>query len=187
MDGFSYLSVLLSIVLGLGVANLLTGFARVIQMRERIAFHVPTLFWALTLLLLHIQTWWMMFGMQHIRVWTFGMFALVLEQPILLFFLSALIWPDFDRDEALDLRANYFAQTRWFFGILITLVLFSLAREWVMTGHVQSPLDFVFHLLLIVSAAGGALFANETYHRVMAPLTSALFVVYIALLFTALR
>ena len=187
MDGFSYLSVLLSIVLGLGVTNLLTGFARVIQMRSRVAFHAPTLFWAFSLLLMHIQTWWMMFGMQHLATWTFGLFALVLIQPILLFFLSALIWPDFDRDEALDLHANYFAQTRWFFCILIAIVLISLWREWAFTGHLQSPADFLFHLAFIVAAVGGAVFANETYHRVLAPLTSAMFVLYIGLLFTTLR
>ena len=187
LDGFSYLSVLLSIVLGLGVANLLTGFARVIQMRARVKLYLPVLLWAFTLVLMHIQTWWMMYGMQHVPAWTFGKFALVLLQPVLLFFLSALIWPDFDRDEALDLKANYYAQTRWFFGILIAILLFSLLREYVLAGHLQNPVDFSFHLVGIVGFAGGAIFTNERYHEWNAPIVAATFVVYIGTLFAQLQ
>ena len=187
MDGFSYLSVLLSIVLGLGVANLLTGFARVIQMRSRVKIYLPVLLWAFTLVLMHIQTWWMMFGMQHKQTWTFGAFALVLIQPVLLFFLSALIWPDFDRDEALDLKANYYAQTRWFFGMLVAILLFSLLREYVLAGHLQEGADFIFHLIAIVGFSAGAIFKNERFHEWNAPIVTALFVSYIAMLFTTLQ
>jgi hypothetical protein len=187
LDQFSYLSVLLSIVLGLGVTNLLAGFARVIQLRSRVVFYAPVLMWALSLLLMHVQTWWMMFGMQERREWTFGAFMLVLIQPVLLFFLAALIWPDFDRDEALDLKRNYFAQARWFFGFLIAIVVFSLIRNWVFMGRLQHPLDLAFHLLLIVSSVGGMVFTSELYHRFTAAMTVALMIAYIALLFPALR
>jgi hypothetical protein len=64
MDSFSYLSVLISIVLGLGAANLLTGLARIVQMRTRVTMYWPTIVWALTLLVIHVQTWWTMFGLR---------------------------------------------------------------------------------------------------------------------------
>ena len=187
MDQFSYLSVLLSIVLGLGVANLLTGFARVIQLRERLKIYWPVLLWAFTLVLIHIQTWWMMFGMQQRKEWTFALFMLVLIQPVLLFFLSALIWPDFDRDEALDLKANYYAQTRWFFGILVAILLFSLLRQFVLSGHLQNLPDFTFHIVGIIGFSGGAIFSNERYHEWNAPIVAATFVSYIAALFAQLQ
>lgn len=187
MDDFAHLSVLISIVLGLGLTNLLMGLARVVQMRRRVTIYWPTLMWAFTLLLVHVQTWWAMFGLRAVEVWTFQAFAVTLMQPVLLFFMSALALPDFDRDEALDLRANYFAQTRWFFGILLALVLVSLLRSVLLTGHVQDPADFVFHLVFIAGAAGGAIFANETYHKILAPFSAGVYALYIALLFTALR
>jgi hypothetical protein len=187
VDQFSYLSVLLSIVLGLGIANLLTGFARVIQMRTRVKLYWPVLVWAFTLVLIHIQTWWMMFGMQQRKEWTFAVFALVLVQPVLLFFLSALIWPDFDHDEELDLRANYFAQKGWLFAILIAIVLFSLLRTFVLVGHLQPPLDLAFHGLLIVTSAAGIALKNELYHKVTAATSTVLIVVYIAVLFADLQ
>ena len=41
MDAFSYLSVLLSIVLGLAVTHLLSGFAALVHARRRIAMYWP--------------------------------------------------------------------------------------------------------------------------------------------------
>ena len=187
MDDFAHLSVLISIVLGLGITNLLTGLARVIQMRDRVKVYWPTLMWAFTLLLVHVQTWWTMFGLRAIETWTFQVFAVTLMQPILLFFLSALALPDFDRDEALDLRANYFAQTRWFFGILVVLVFDSLVRTILIFGRLPDPADLLFHVGFIIGSSGGAISVNETLHKVLAPLSAAVFVLYIGLLFTALR
>jgi hypothetical protein len=45
MTPFEYLAVLISIVLGLGVTELLTGVQRMAHARERIAFHWLPLAW----------------------------------------------------------------------------------------------------------------------------------------------
>jgi hypothetical protein len=143
--------------------------------------------WAFVLLLVHVQTWWSMFGLRTFAPWTFQAFAIVLTQPILLFFLSALIMPDFDRDEALDLRANYYAQTHWFFGILLGLVFASLVRTLVIAGRLPQDEDLVFHLVFLVAGAGGVLVKNELYHKLLAPLAVLVYALYIGLLFTSLR
>ena len=174
-------------MLGLGLTNLLMGLARIVQMRDRVKLYWPTVTWAFVLLLVHVQTWWSMFGLRTFAPWTFQAFAIVLLQPILLFFLSALIMPDFDRDEALDLRANYYAQTRWFFGILLALVLVSLVRTVVIAGRLPYGEDFAFHLAFIVAGVGGIVFKNELYHKLLAPLAVVVYALYIGLLFTSLR
>ena len=187
MDGFAHLSVLISIVLGLGITNLLMGLARVVQMRGRVKVYWPTVSWALTLLVIHVQTWWSMFGLRFVKTWDFVSFSLTLAQPILLFFLSALVLPDFDRDEAHDLRANYFVHVRWFFGIFIALLLLSLTRTYALTGRLPQEADFVFHLIFLVSCVSAVIFRNETYHKVIAVLAAAAIFSYVALLFMPLR
>lgn len=187
MDDFAHLSVLISIVLGLGITNLLMGLARIVQMRGRVKVFWPALVWVLTLLVIHVQTWWTMFGLRTVEAWTFLGFAITLMQPILLFFLSALVLPDFDRDEALDLRANYFLHVRWFFSILVVLLLVSLARSYVLGGRMPEQTDFLFHLGFIVASTAAAVFANETFHKAAALLAAAAIFAYVALLFTALR
>lgn len=49
-NAFNYLSVLISIVLGLGMAHLLGGVARAISRRTTMSFYWPTLVWAFFLL-----------------------------------------------------------------------------------------------------------------------------------------
>lgn len=187
MDAFAHLSVLISIVLGLGITNLLIGFARIVQMRGRVKVYWPVIVWGLVLLVLHVQTWWSMFGLRNVETWTFVAFSLTLMQPILLFFLSALVMPDFDRDEALDLKVNYFAQVPWFFGIIVALLLASLLRSYATGGSLPAPVDLAFHIAFFAGALPAAFIANERYHQIAALVAAAAVFAYVALLFTVLR
>jgi hypothetical protein len=75
-----------------------------------------------------------MFGLQTLSTWSFLAFSLVLLQPVLLFLLAALILPDSRAESVRDLRANYYAHSRWFFGLAVLLLLVSLTRDLVLTG-----------------------------------------------------
>ena len=187
MDAFAHLSVLISIVLGLGITHLLTGFARIVQMRGRVKVYWPTIVWGLVLLVIHVQTWWSMFWLRNIETWTFVAFSLTLMQPILLFFLSALVMPDFDHEEALDLRANYFSQVRWFFGIIVALLIVSLLRTYAMVGRLPAPPDLAFHGAFLVGSVLAALITNERFHRFAALVAAAAILAYVASLFAVLQ
>ena len=93
MDAFSYLSVLISIVLGLGITQLLSGMARWVAGRAEVRLYAPAVCWAFTLLLIHVQTWWTMFPLRLHKDWTFLQFAVVLLQPSILYLLAALALP----------------------------------------------------------------------------------------------
>jgi hypothetical protein len=71
VDAFSYLSVLLSIILGLGLTQLLTAVGRLIRHRDRVRLDWLPLLWAAVLLVVYVQTWWAMFGLRNVREWTF--------------------------------------------------------------------------------------------------------------------
>lgn len=187
MEAFAHLSVLISIVLGLGITNLLMGLARIVQMRGRVKVYWPVIVWALVLLTIQVQTWWSMFGLRYVETWTFVMFTLTLMQPIVLFFLSALVMPDFDRDDALDLRANYFAQARWFFGMFVALLIVSLLRTYAITGRLPALADFAFHVAFFAGAIPAIFITNERFHQVAALVAAGAIFAYVALLFTILR
>ena len=95
MDQFSYLSVLLSIILGLAITQVLKGFRGMLLTRAHILFYWPAVMWSFTLLLIFIQSWWAMFGMRNVQVWTFPAFAVVVSQTILEYMLAAIVLPDF--------------------------------------------------------------------------------------------
>src|SRR5262249_8567567 len=112
MDAFSYLAVLISIILGLGMARLLTGVGRWIEQRNAFRPFMPAMVWAGILLLVHVQTWWSMFGLRFLTEWTFVRFTVVLLQPAILFLLATIVLPS-EGGSSLDLRANYASQRRW--------------------------------------------------------------------------
>ncbi|MGN6147102.1 MAG: hypothetical protein ACTHPD_01035, partial [Rhizomicrobium sp.] len=91
MTAFDYLSVLLSIVLGLSITQLLGGFAGMVRYRARTVFYWPLPLQMLALFLINVQSWWAMFGMRHLRDWTFFGFFIVLLQVTFTYLMSATI------------------------------------------------------------------------------------------------
>jgi hypothetical protein len=95
MDEFSYLSVLLSVILGLAVTQILKGFRAILLSRARIRIYWPVIAWAALLLLICTQHWWSMFGLRNRHDWTFQQFAMVLLNAVLIYMVAGLVFPDF--------------------------------------------------------------------------------------------
>src|ERR1700719_2803506 len=108
MDEFGYLSVILSIILGLSVTQLLQGLSQVINARDRVRIYWPAIGWTLLLLVIDVQAWWAMFGLRSKHVWTFLQFAVLLLETIVLYLLAALSLPTQFGEAAVHLRANCF-------------------------------------------------------------------------------
>ena len=188
MDQFGYLSVLLSIIVGLAITQLLQGFRGMVLSRSRIRLYAPTVTWTVTLLLIAVQSWWAMFGLRDRARWTFLEFAVVLLQMILLYMLAALVLPDFSGDEKeIDLKQHYYQHRHVFFGVAIANTLVSLGKDVILTGHLPDAANVRFHLVFIVTAAAAMITAREWYHRLLAPALLLVFCFYVGLLFTQLR
>jgi len=66
-----------------------------------------------------------------------------------LFLLAALLLPDSGSETARDLRANYFARSRWFFGLGVLLLVASLTRDVVLTGSLPGRLNTTGHVFAL--------------------------------------
>lgn len=187
MDAFSYLSVLLSIILGLAMTQVLQGFRDLMLARERVAAYWPCLAWAALLLLIDVQVWWAMYELRLLPEWSFLAFAVVLAQTIPLYLLAGLVLPDVGTSGPVDLRIHFYENRRWFFSLLALLALVSIGKELVLYGHLPSPLNLGFHLLLIATALIGARTTREEFHKALVLLGVVFVVTYIALLFAHLR
>ena len=187
MDEFGYLSVLLSIIIGLAVTQILIGIRGCLLTRARIRQFWPVHVWAAFFLLASSQSWWAMFGLRHRHDWDFGDFVIVLAQAIALYLVTGLIYPDFGHDKLVDLRAHYFRQRRHFFSLCIIMLALSISRDLVLGHRLPVPANLAFHLIFIAFAATGILSAREIYHKVAAIIVSGIFVAYVVLLFTHLQ
>ena len=186
MDEFSYLSVLLSIIIGLAITQILKGYRGIVLARARVLPYWPVLLWSVSLLVMNIQSWWASFGLREIQIWTFAKFAVVLLQTILQYMLAAIVLPDFFGGESIDLHEHYRSHVRWLLGLAIAVLVASLLKDVVNTGHLTNPLNLGFHLTFIAIALVGLLIRSELYHKLMALVLAAGICAYIVLLFARL-
>jgi hypothetical protein len=187
MDAFSYLSVLLSIVLGLAITQILQGFRGLVLTRARLRMYWPCMLWAVLLLVIDVQSWWAMYGLRVHTGWNFLAFAVVLMQTVLLYMLAGLVLPDFADDHPIDLRAHYYDHSRWFFALTVVLSVDSIAKDLVIWGSWPSPVNLASQLLFMATCAIAIFTRNENYHRFLALFTAFAFSAYTALLFAHLQ
>lgn len=187
MDEFSYLSVLLSVILGLAVTQILKGFRGLLLSRTRIQIYWPVIAWAALLLLVCFQNWWSMFGMRNRHDWTFLQFAMVLLNTIFIYMIAGLVFPDLFGDEIVDLKQNFYAHRGWFFSLAFGTIVVSVCKDVVLDGRLPNTMNLIFHAIFGVTLFIGALTRSERYHKSLIVFGSALFVLYIVLLFARMQ
>lgn len=186
MDAYSYLSVLLSIVLGLAITQLLGGFAAMVRARARTTMYWPMPVQMAATFLISVQTWWALFALHAREQWTFASFLVVLMQPVMLYLMAAFITPDLSGDARVDLREAYFRESRWFFGAGVAAVAVSLIKTLMLTGRLPNHADLVGHAVFAVGGLVGLISSDDLVHKALAPLMLLVYSAYIALLFFSL-
>lgn len=113
--------VLVSIIVGLGLTDLLGSFRRLVHARDRVRWDGLPLAWALVALLLVVNYWWGLYlGATGIyEVQTAGAFLASMALPLLLYLVCSSALPEAVPAEGLDLGEVYFRQQRFFFGLLL--------------------------------------------------------------------
>ena len=86
MTIFEYVMVIISIILGLGIAQLLRGFSKIARSETR--DHGLTL-WAVLLFVLHLQVWWALWDVRETADWTQFKFYFIVLIPCTLLYLPA--------------------------------------------------------------------------------------------------
>lgn len=186
MDAFSYLSVLLSIILGLAMAQVLQGYRAVLLARARVRLSAPVLIWSGLLLLFASQAWWASFGLRQRTDWDFLSFAVILLQMVLLYMSSAVVFPEVEPGEPVDLVDHFDRHRRIFYSFLIAMLVVSVLKDMVLDHHLPTPLNLGFHLLLGAIAALGIAARPARVQLWLALFGVAASVAYITLLFAHL-
>jgi len=187
VESFNYLSVLISIILGLAIAQVLQGVRGLVLTRSKVKLYTPTIIWTGMALLIAIQGWWASFSMHQQASWNFlGLLTIVL-QATSVYMIAALILPDAKGDNPADLREHYFAHRHWFFGAVLSTVVFSLLKELVLYDRLPDSLDLGFQLTFGVVAIIAMLVRWEWLHKLLAPVSGMLLLLYIALIFRNLH
>ena len=176
MTPFEHLAVLISIVLGLGIAHLLTSVHRLVQARARVRTYWLPLLWTLLLFVTQIEWWWAIFALRTETVWNFFYFLFVLLSPVSLYLAAAFVLPEVEAggDAPIDLRAYYYENRRWFFAIVAAGPMLDASRRAVQAGTWLDA-GVVSNLIAAVLLSLLALTSRPRVHGVATLLITALF------------
>ena len=172
MDAFSYLSVLISIVLALGMTRVLAGVGEMLQARARRRIYWVHVVWIVNLFLYLVVAWWIFYRWRNQQPWTFFLFIFVLISPTILFLASLLLFPpESALDEFIDYKQHYYANHRAFFVLFALFtpidVVDSLLKG---VAHfiALGPQYLISNTLYFVGLTTAAITRNERYHEIFA-------------------
>ena len=164
MSTFEFVTVLLSIVVGLGITRLLGGLGRAIEIRSSLkGFWIQTV-WSINVGLWLVIFWWIVvFSYQNHDRWLFVNFVHLLLYATLLYLQAVLIIPR-AMEPGTNLEEHFFKVRPWFFGIGALLSLVELVDS-LMHG-LDNLLSFgPMYLMMHVGGVGFSLVAARTTSR----------------------
>lgn len=182
MEVFPYLSVLVSIILGLAITQVLQGVRAVLVNRARVRFYWPVGLWVITILMIASQMWWGLFDYYDRSDWTYAKYSALLLQTTFFYLASGMVMPDVGAEGA-DLKLTFFANARWFFALLCATAAASLVKDIIINGALPQMLNVAFHAGFFTVAALGAFIRSPRFHEILAPAAVLGFGAYIVLLF----
>jgi len=177
-----YLTILVSIIVGLGVADLAKSVRDLLHPERSVQWHWLPLVWAVAAVLMVVAAWWTFFRILQAEIWSSPWaFLLVFVTTLNLYFLCAFALPDLDgppdadSSERLELEVFYFSPShrRAFFGFVIAFLLSweLIVRVWSVTaggqpyGHAIE--NMVVNGLLFWTPYGIMIFTDRKWMHVL--------------------
>jgi len=167
---FEYISVLTSIIIGLGIAHLLQGVAGLVQHPGRHRIYWVHLVWVAYMFFQMIFWWWWEFNLGKLEVWYFPNYLFVLLYAVVLYVACALLFPS-DLDGYSGFEDFFISRRVWFFGLLAAVNVIDIYDTWMKGAeHFQSAgtAYLVLTSTNFVSAVIAAITSNRLYHAFLA-------------------
>ena len=121
MSPFEFVTVLISIILGLGITQIMSGIADQIHQWDKVKLYWPHMLWVVLVFVLHVQQWWLTYELRVITSWRLPFFLFEILYPINLFILARILFPSAGEAAFTDLKKFYFQNYRKFFVMVIIL------------------------------------------------------------------
>ena len=169
MELFEFLMILISIIIGLGVAEVLSGAARLLRSRDSVRFYWIHVLFQVGIFLALLQVWWESWDLRLLPEITYLQTCMLLLGLIVLFLIAYLLFPD--PVPSADLKAYYYRQAPLLWGFVAAGTV---------TGTFLKPLSFHMDVLQIDNISGlltiplAIVLASSGKNRVHAVLASVI-------------
>jgi hypothetical protein len=168
MGLFEFLMVLVSVVIGLGITEILTGWANLLRARERVRFYWIHVGFQFGVFFALLQQWWEFWDLAQLGEISFVAVLTVLAPPIVLYLIAHLLFPL--SPENVDLEEYYYSQSPLLWGLVIAGTV---------EGTFVHPLVFGYPVLHLANISGIpmtilcvflAVSKNRRIHAVLGPI-----------------
>ncbi len=132
---FDFLMVLYSIIVGISMGEILTTLGHIIQGNRSVNSYWVHSAWVFMIFYLHVFLWFNAWQYATLQVWTMTSFFIFLLIPVILFLASVVALPEIDPDRKYDMRAYYFKNYRWMFGLLAAIISLTTVTEYLLLAH----------------------------------------------------
>lgn len=167
MSEFEYLAVLVSLILGLGIAHLLVGVGRMVHDRGHRkpdlvhGLWVGAVFWTLVL------NWWVFYQAQTVTTWSLDFLLVVVVWSVLFFLLAVLLVPSHESQEE-SYRDVFERSRRWFMGLWVASSLADILLTAFRGDLLDPPIYLPFTLHWVVLGLLGIFIKSRRFHVCLA-------------------
>ena len=149
MTQFEFLMMIASVVVAVGMTEIVGGWGRLARADGEIKFDWLHLGWTIYILLLSVQYWIGMWSYRELRIEYVGQIFFLVVPTLFLVLAAFAMSPDVVNRSQIDMRTYYLEKRR---GVFLSLAVFSLAAwlaDIVIVGYER--LEVSFMLFSIVS------------------------------------
>ncbi len=171
MNLFEFLMILLSLIVGLGVAEILSGIARFLKKNR--SHEIPWTHGAATMAVFValLQTFWESWGLRTIEMWSFPAMLLMLGSPVCLYLMAYILFPE--QDERTSLDDYYFERAPLIWPLAgLTVIVGTLFRP-VAFGDPLWVVDHASGIPILLICAVLTVTKNRVAHRILVPVVLA--------------
>ena len=163
MSLFEYVSVMVSVILALGIAQILTGVGAFLVTKDRPRAYWLHAVWLAFLALFHIQVWWVFWDLRSRPPDTILAFLSTILLPALVYLPTYVLLEGRFPSNARD---HFYRVRQPFFALLIALTTCQLLWPWIL-GYALPVSIRALALLAVGAAATGFLTEDRRIHGVL--------------------
>src|SRR5947199_3292352 len=141
MSSFEFIAALMSIIIGLGVTNLLAGAGRAFYRRKENPLDEVQIVLTIATLLLLVLQWWVTFKWNTEVTWSFDSFLELIVWTITLYLLTVFLYPP-DLSEAEEHQRRFQRNRTGYYSVFIVMCVLDIAQT-AIHGDLLHPIWYV--------------------------------------------
>lgn len=183
MSPFEYILPLVSVLVGLAVADMVTSLHKLLRVRSRVQWDWLLLTVALLVILTVLNLWWSLYQVQDNTYYrTLAGFLPLVAQLVLLFLVNAAVLPDNVPAKGTDLK-NYYEKNCSYIWLLLAAYLFVVVAQNSITRFIAGW-DFISilkssgaNLIVIIIYSSLIFVRNRIYHSIVVIILLIVFII----------